>query len=53
LLKTSEVAAMFRVNPKVVSRWVREGKIVAIRPGGKECRFPLSYVLALLSGGAR
>ncbi len=29
LLTPSEVAAMFRVNPKTVTRWARAGKISA------------------------
>ena len=34
LLTPSEVAAMFRVNPKTVTRWARAGKISAIRTLG-------------------
>jgi len=40
LLTPSEVAAMFRVNPKTVTRWARSGKISAIRTlgGHRRCR---------------
>ena len=31
LLTPSEVAALFRVNPKTVTRWARSGKLTAIR----------------------
>ena len=31
LLTPAEVAALFRVNPKTVTRWARAGKITAIR----------------------
>ena len=38
LLTPAEVAALFRVNPKTVTRWARAGKISAIRTlgGGEE-----------------
>jgi excisionase family DNA binding protein len=39
LLTPSEVAAMFRVNPKTVTRWARAGKINAIRTLGGHRRF--------------
>ena len=34
LLTPSEVAALFRVNPKTVTRWARSGKLTAIRTLG-------------------
>ena len=35
LLTPSEVAALFRVNPKTVTRWARAGKLTApCRPYG-------------------
>ena len=42
LLTPSEVAAMFRVNPKTVTRWARAGKISAIRTLGGHRRFRAS-----------
>jgi len=39
LLTPSEVAKMFRVNPKTVTRWARAGKISAIRTLGGHRRF--------------
>lgn len=40
LLTPSEVAALFRVNPKTVTRWARAGKLTAIRTLGGHRRFP-------------
>ncbi len=39
LLTPSEVAALFRVNPKTVTRWAQSGKISAIRTLGGHRRF--------------
>ncbi len=39
LLTPSEVATMFRVNPKTVTRWARAGKISAVRTLGGHRRF--------------
>ena len=48
LLTPSEVAAMFRVNPKTVTRWARAGKISAIRTLGGHRRFRASEIRRLL-----
>ena len=39
LLTPAEVARLFRVNPKTVTRWARAGKITAIRTLGGHRRF--------------
>ncbi|MBC7746576.1 BldC family transcriptional regulator, partial [Pedobacter sp.] len=39
LLTPGEVAAMFRVNPKTVTRWARSGKLTSIRTLGGHRRF--------------
>jgi len=39
LLTPTEVAEMFRVNPKTVTRWAKSGKITAIRTLGGHRRF--------------
>ena len=39
LLTPSEVAVLFRVNPKTVTRWARAGKISAVRTLGGHRRF--------------
>lgn len=44
LLTPAEVAAMFRVNRKTVTRWARAGKISAIRTPGGHHRFWASDV---------
>ena len=49
LLTPSEVAKMFRVNPKTVTRWARAGKISAVRTLGGHRRFRKSEVVAQLA----
>ena len=39
LLTPGEVAVMFRVNPKTVTRWARAGRISAVRTLGGHRRF--------------
>lgn len=48
LLTPSEVAAMFRVNPKTVTRWARAGKISAIRTLGGHRRFRAAEIKRFL-----
>ena len=52
LLTPAEVAVMFRVNPKTVTRWARAGKISAVRTLGGHRRFRAGEVrVALASAG--
>ena len=44
LLTPSEVAEMFRVNPKTVTRWARTGRLRAIKTIGGHRRYRLSEV---------
>ena len=44
LLTPAEVAALFRVNPKTVTRWARAGKISAVRTLGGHRRFRESEI---------
>ena len=53
LLTPSEVAAMFRVNPKTVTRWARSGKISAIRTLGGHRRFRKSEITRILAEGSQ
>jgi len=53
LLTPAEVAALFRVNPKTVTRWARAGKITAIRTLGGHRRFRASEVRRSLEAMAR
>jgi excisionase family DNA binding protein len=48
LLTPAEVAVMFRVNPKTVTRWARAGKISAIRTLGGHRRFRASEIRSFL-----
>ncbi len=48
LVTPAEVASMFRVDPKTVTRWARAGKLSAIRTLGGHRRYRESEVLALL-----
>jgi excisionase family DNA binding protein len=48
LLTPSEVAALFRVDPKTVTRWAKAGKIGSIRTLGGHRRFRESEVRDLL-----
>ncbi|RYV52592.1 BldC family transcriptional regulator [Pengzhenrongella frigida] len=50
LLTPSEVASMFRVDPKTVTRWAKAGKISAIRTLGGHRRFHEDEVRQLLGG---
>ena len=52
LLTPGEVAALFRVDPKTVTRWAAAGRIGSIRTPGGHRRFRESEVRALLRGEA-
>lgn len=44
ILTPSEVAQLFRVDPRTVTRWARSGKIVAIKTLGGHRRYRRSEV---------
>ncbi len=48
LLTPGEVAALFRVDPKTVTRWAKAGKITSIRTLGGHRRYRESEVKELL-----
>lgn len=50
LLTPSEVAALFRVDPKTVTRWAKAGKISSIKTLGGHRRYRESEVRKLLHG---
>ena len=50
LLTPGEVASLFRVDPKTVTRWAAAGRISSIRTPGGHRRFRESEVRALLRG---
>jgi excisionase family DNA binding protein len=47
LLTPAEVAALFRVDPKTVTRWARAGKISSIRTLGGHRRYRASEIRSL------
>jgi len=49
LLTPAEVAAMFRVNPKTVTRWARAGRISAVRTLGGHRRFHAAEIRRFLT----
>lgn len=53
LLTPSEVAKLFRVDPKTVTRWAKAGKITAIRTLGGHRRYRQSEVLVLLNNESK
>ena len=50
LLTPAEVAALFRVDPKTVTRWAKAGKLTSIRTLGGHRRYRESEVRSLLDG---
>lgn len=49
LLTPSEVAQMFRVDPKTVTRWAKAGKLTPIKTLGGHRRYRESEVKLLLA----
>ena len=52
LLTPAEVASLFRVDPKTVTRWAKSGKLTSIRTLGGHRRYIESEAKALLSATA-
>lgn len=50
LLTPAEVAALFRVDPKTVTRWAKAGKLTSIRTLGGHRRYREAEVRQLLAG---
>lgn len=50
LLTPAEVAALFRVDPKTVTRWAKAGKLSSIRTLGGHRRYREVEVRELLAG---
>lgn len=50
LLTPAEVAALWHVNPKTVTRWAKAGKLTSIRTLGGHRRYRESEVRAMLAG---
>ena len=50
LLTPAEVAALFRVDPKTVTRWAQQGKLHSIRTLGGHRRYNEAEIQAFLDG---
>lgn len=50
LLTPSEVAELFRVDPKTVTRWAQSGRLNSIRTLGGHRRYRESEIRQLLAG---
>ena len=48
LLTPAEVANLFHVDPKTVSRWAKDGKLDSIRTPGGHRRYDAETVRAML-----
>jgi excisionase family DNA binding protein len=53
MFTTGEVAALFRVEPKTVTRWAKAGKLTERRTLGGHRRFQETEVRALLAERGR
>jgi len=51
LLTPREVADMFRVDPKTVTRWAKAGKLTSLRTLGGHRRYRKAEVDALMTAG--
>ena len=52
LMTPAEVAALFRVDPKTVTRWADAGKVTAVRTLGGHRRYRRDEVQNLLVGSS-
>jgi len=52
MLTPGQVAAMFAVNPKTVTRWAKAGKLHSIRTLGGHRRFKASDVRRVIAESA-
>ena len=53
LFTPSEVASMFAVDPKTVTRWAKAGKLTSVWTLGGHRRYREAEVRALLAAGER
>lgn len=53
LMTPAEVAAVFRVDPKTVTRWAKEGRLEAIRTLGGHRRYRTSVITEALAREGR
>ena len=50
LLTPREVAGLFRVDPKTVTRWAKQGRLTCLRTLGGHRRYSEQEVLGLMHG---
>jgi len=48
LLTPGEVARLFRVDPKTVARWDKEGKLTSVKTLGGHRRYPQTQISTML-----
>ena len=51
LMTPAEVADLFRVDPKTVTRWAAASKLTSLRTIGGHRRYSRAQVMGLLRGG--
>ena len=51
LLTPAEVAALYRVDPRTVTRWAKAGRLACIRTLGGHRRYPAAQFQTLLDTG--
>lgn len=51
LMTVGEVAHLFRVDPKTVARWAKDGRISSVRTVGGHRRFYKDEVYSILQEG--
>jgi excisionase family DNA binding protein len=49
LLTPGEVARLFRVDPKTVTRWEKDGRLASVKTLGGHRRYPQTQINALLT----
>lgn len=52
LMTPSEVAVVFRVDPKTVTRWAKEGRLSSLGTPGGHRRFHADEVQLLMEGSS-
>jgi excisionase family DNA binding protein len=52
MMTPGEVAALFRVDPRTVTRWAKIGKLPSVRTPGGHRRYRKTEVRALFASGA-
>ena len=50
LMTPAEVAELFRVDPKTVTRWGKAGYLPSVRTLGGHRRYPAAQIEAILTG---